>query len=40
MVALGALAYGAVMWAMARRRLIADLHAFQNAQALGDPPEA
>ncbi|WP_374468801.1 oligosaccharide flippase family protein [Phenylobacterium sp.] len=40
MVAVGALAYGAVLWLIARRRLIADLRAFQAAQALGDAPSA
>jgi PST family polysaccharide transporter len=39
MIGLGALAYGAVIWVMARRTLMADLRAFAHAQALGDQPE-
>lgn len=38
MIALGALTYGAVLWVAARRRLLADLRAFGQAQALADAP--
>ncbi|HEY8614650.1 oligosaccharide flippase family protein [Phenylobacterium sp.] len=40
MITLGAVAYGAVLWSTARRRLLDDLHAFQHAQALGDAAQA